>query len=303
MKQEITGNTAAALAVLATRQFFVADAYTISGGQMAANFNNVVLRYTGADRDIAFNGNTYLAGGQVGPYWDRKDNKAKLHWKASTDIDQFIVDVLPGSATVGGVPFLTAIRDGVFDGCEVEMDRLVMAVVAGVPTPPVYGFVMFAGRIAEADAGRSFATFTINSHLELFNQNMPRDLVQTGCINTLYDINCTLLAANFQASGTVSDSNSTGSVIDTTLSTTLTLPLGKITFDTGANAGFSRTIRAYTPSVSIQTINPFPTAPAAGDAFHVNGGCNKTQFTCQVIYNNFLNYRGFDFTPVPETGA
>lgn len=303
MKQEINGNTTAALAILGTRQFFVADLYTIRGGQMAANFGSTPLTYTSSDQNITFNGVVYSAGGQTGPYWDRKDNKAKLSQKVGTDVQTLVVDVLPASSTVFGVPFMQAIRNGIFDGAELQLDRAIMAVVAGVPVLPIYAFTMFVGRVAEIDAGRTFATFTVNTHLELFNLPIPRDLVSSGCINTLYDVNCTLLAANFQASGTVSDNNSTGSVIDTGLVTVLTLPLGKITFTSGANTGFSRTIRDYTSGSQIRVINPFPNAPVSGDTFTVNAGCDKQVSTCIAVFANEPNFRGFMYTPVPETGV
>ncbi|MGH6975639.1 MAG: baseplate hub protein, partial [Stellaceae bacterium] len=76
--------------LLATRQFYAADLYTfalVGGG---------TLRYCGGDRDITANGNLYPAGGATGPYFDRKDNKAKCHWKVGVEVDQLVFDVLPG---------------------------------------------------------------------------------------------------------------------------------------------------------------------------------------------------------------
>ena len=44
--------------------------------------------------------------------------------------------------------------------------------------------------------------FNINSHLELLNQKMPRNLYQASCINSLYDASCTLNRESFAANGT-----------------------------------------------------------------------------------------------------
>src|SRR5579863_246653 len=110
--------------LLATRQFFTADLYQFAlagGGE---------LNYCGGDKDIIWNGITYSAGGVVGPYFDRKDNKAKCHWKIGVEVDTLVFDVLPGAATVLGEPFLQAVHAGQFDGAELMLERAYM---------PVYG--------------------------------------------------------------------------------------------------------------------------------------------------------------------
>lgn len=80
------------LTLLASRQFYSADLYQFSlvgGGQ---------LYYCGGDRDIAWNAQIWLAGAGLGPFFDRKDNKAKCHWKVGVEVDTLVFDVLPGSS-------------------------------------------------------------------------------------------------------------------------------------------------------------------------------------------------------------
>src|SRR6185437_11924182 len=145
------------LALLATRQFFAADLYTFSGG----NLGSSVLRYCAGDADLSANGFSYPAGGQIGPYFDRRDNKAKCHWKIGVEVDTLVVDLIPGSAKVFGTPFLEAVHSGVFDGAELTLDRAYM---------PTYGDTSrglvryFVGRVADVDLGRSICTFSVNSH-------------------------------------------------------------------------------------------------------------------------------------------
>src|SRR6185312_10373837 len=123
--------SAALKALLATRSFAVGDLYTftlVGGG---------VLRYTSYDTDIVYNGNTYASGGQGGPFFDRSDNKAKCHWKIGVEVDTLSFDVIPGGATVNGQPFLSAVRQGAFDGAELELDRAFFAPPGQGSYPPV----------------------------------------------------------------------------------------------------------------------------------------------------------------------
>jgi len=193
--------------LLATRQFYSADLYqfTLIGGGM--------LNYCGGDTDIFWNSIAWSAGKSTGPYFDRKDNKAKCHWKVGVEVDTLVFDVLPGSSTVQGEAFLSAVRQGVFDGAELTLYRAFMPTYGNTAAGTV---IMFAGRVAEIDAGRSLATFTVSSHLELLNQNLPRNLYQSGCVNTLFDASCALRRASFAVSGSAT-SGSTQSVVNTTL--------------------------------------------------------------------------------------
>jgi hypothetical protein len=184
----------ALLALLATRQFYSADLYEI------VLLNGPTLRFCGGDQDIVWNGFTWSSGGRgdgCGPFFDRKDNKAKCHWKVGTDVDTLVIDVIPGGALIEGEPFLSAVRQGVFDGAEFTLYRAIMPTYGNVSAGTV---IMFVGRIAEIDASRTLATMSINSHLELLNISMPRNLYQAGCLNTLYDSMCTLNMASFGTS-------------------------------------------------------------------------------------------------------
>ena len=163
--------SAGLIALLASRQFYSADLYNFSligGGQ---------LNYCGGDQDIVWDSITWSAGGTTGPFFDRKDNKAKCHWKVGVEVDTLVIDVIPGSSLVQGEPFLSALRQGVFDGAEITLYRAFMPTYGNTAAGTV---IMFVGRVAEVDAGRSLATFSINSHLELLNQQMPRNLYQAG---------------------------------------------------------------------------------------------------------------------------
>jgi uncharacterized phage protein (TIGR02218 family) len=285
----------ALISLLASRQFFSADLYLFS------LIDGTSLYYCGGDQDIVWDGITWSAGGSTGPYFDRKDNKAKCHWKVGVEVDTLVFDCIPGGATVGGEPFLSAVRQGVFDGAEMTLYRAFMPTYGNTAAGTV---IMFVGRVAEVDASRSLATFSVNSHLELLNQMMPRNLYQSGCVNTLFDASCTLNMASFGVNGTVA-SGSTASLLNSSSLSQATgyFDLGQVTFTSGANDGFSRTVQTHThgsPS-TIALISPFPSAPSPGDAFTIYPGCDKQQSTCSAKFQNLINYRGFPNIPQPAT--
>jgi uncharacterized phage protein (TIGR02218 family) len=288
-------------ALLATRQFFVADLYTFAGGNLGTD----VLRYCGGDLDVTANGFAYAAGGQTGPYFDRQDNKAKCHWKIGTAVDTLVFDVVPGSATVLGAPFLTAVRQGLFDGSELTLERVYM---------PTYGDTragtvrMFVGRVAEIDAGRSIATFSVNSQLELLNLQMPRNLFQPGCVNNLGDASCTVNLASYAVTGTVEAGATSSGFPTASLSQAAGyFNLGKVVFTSGALAGLSRTVQYNAVESGYQTIGLvgyLPAAPAAGDTFTIYPGCDKTTGAGGCAkFNNLPHFRGFPYVPQPSTAV
>ncbi|HEX3747587.1 MAG TPA: DUF2163 domain-containing protein [Bryobacteraceae bacterium] len=293
----------ALIALLATRQFYSADLYQfdIFNGSVA----ETNLYYCGGDKDIIWNGITWSSGhtgSNSGPFFDRKDNKAKCHWKIGVEVDSLVFDCIPGGATIGGEPFLSFCRQGGFDGAELTLYRAFMPTYGNTAAGTV---IMFVGRVAEIDASRSLATFTVNSHLELLNQNMPRNLYQSACSNTLYDANCTLNQTSFGVSGTVA-SGSTASVINANLSQPAGyFSLGQLTFTSGANQGFSGSVQSYTPGAPgmASVISPFPSAPAPGDTFTIYPGCNKLLSTCSSKFSNAVNYRGEPNIPNPSTAV
>lgn len=73
---------------------------------------------------------------------------------------------------------------------------------------------------------------------------------------------------------------------------------GVLTWLTGANAGVSMEVKAWTgaPSdqMTLELAMPYPIA--VGDTFKVTAGCDKTWRAC-ISFNNALNFRGEPFVP------
>lgn len=288
--------TPALQALLASRQFWRADLYTFS------LVNAGGLYYCSGDRDISWNGQLYTSGG---PLVDRQQNRAKAHWINTLQVDTWICDFLPrASDQVNGQPFMTAVRQGVFDGAELQVERAFMPSYGNLSAGTV---VIFVGRVVEIDFGRNTATIQANSHLELLNQNMPRNLFQPGCVNTLGDASCGVTLASYTLSGSAA-SGSTASLVNAGgfAQPSDYFDQGVLGFTSGANAGVARSVKQYTqgsPS-SFALLSPLPNPPATGDTFTVYPGCAKdfSPNGCPK-FSNLANFRGTPFVPVPETAV
>jgi hypothetical protein len=308
----------------------ICDLYTFA---FAGNVNGgAPLLYTTADVDIAvpYPGGAWLVetGAPLAAppvatgtttwssslvYFDQLMNKAYGHWKIGLDVDTWQVICTPTpQATIGNQGFLAALRAGALDGAVVAVDRAFIDNRAGLryaPSLTPLGVVnIFTGRVAEVDLGRSNAVISINSHLELLNQNMPRNLYQAACRWTLFDSACGLAAATFRTSGTVAAVPAPNS---NQLQATLAAPngsgtyaLGRIAMTSGANEGFSRGVRAWSAGspATLTLMTPFPFPVAVGDAFDAYPGCDKLLTTCEA-FTNQVNFGGMPFVPAPEAAV
>ncbi len=305
----------ALVALLDTRSFAFADLYTITlaGGGTS-------LRFTTADTDIGYGGDVWT---HAGPLIDQKSSRATAHWKIGLDTDtwQFTVapravDPISGAAypdKIGSVPWLAALQGGALDGAVVLVDRAFVAAWPDFPRSPVVaptGVVnIFTGRVATVDLGRTTAVISVNSHLELLDQQMPINVYQAGCRHTLFDAGCQLAASSFAVSGTAA-AGSMPRVIVSNIgapSGSGTFTLGSLVMTSGLNAGFARSIRSWSPSTggasgSIILLSAFPYAVAAGDTFTAYPGCDKQLATCG-LFGNTANFGGQPYIPPPETAT
>lgn len=272
------------------------------------------LTYTTADVDVTVPYASPVTYSSRQVYFDQLSNKAYGHWKIGLDVDTWQVIAAPSpQALIGGQSWLSALRAGVLDGAIVSVDRAVFDNRGGSigfsrSISPLGVVNIFTGRVAEVDLGRSNAVISVNSHLELLGVSMPRNLYQASCRWTLFGAGCTLSAANFAVSGTIAANAAAGvNPISATVSApggSGTYAMGRLVMTSGGCAGFSRSIRAWTPGspASLQVMAPFPFALAAGDTFTAYPGCDKQENTC-LAFNNLPHFGGMPFIPAPETAT
>lgn len=266
-------------------QFVMADLFTFTlvGG--------MVLRYTSADSDIVVGGNVFLGG-------DVMIERGRVRTVLGLEVDTLDLNITAlKEHVIGSTPFLQAMRNGALDGAAVKVERYFTPAWGGSQYATV---VMFSGKVADLDVGRFRGSVRVNSDLHILNIQMPRNLYQPGCLNTLFDGACTLAKAAWGVNSSVASGSAAAQINCSLAQPAGWFDMGTITFTSGVNSGVTRSIKQYAPGV-ISLMNPLVSPPAAGDTFTVYAGCDKQQATCSGKFNNLANFRGFPYVPAPES--
>lgn len=290
---DATGHPGATVALLNSGLPFV----TVDLWQITLN-GGTVIRWHGGPMETAsltFNGATYLAG----PPITRSKITTKLGLEVATVDSKFVAgpaDLINGTALI---PF--TVGRG-FDGAVVTLYK------AFLPTwsSPITGVVIdFAGRVTEIkEIGRSEFTMTISASTVLLNVNMGPDVFQSGCLNTVYDASCTLVAASFMSTGAVVGAGTVNGCSSNLTQADTYFTQGRIVFTSGANAGLSRAVSSYLHTGGALTFAfPLPVAPSAADAFQIYAGCPLTTAICTSRFANLIHFRGQPFTPAAIQGV
>ncbi len=300
-------SSGATMALLQSRQFVLCDLYTIS-----LTDGVTVLRFAAADIDIVIGSNTW---GHKGPFFDKSSSKTHARWKVGTGVDKWTVDVIPrlvdpvtGASnpdTINGVPWLQAVKAGVLDDAVMQVDRAYLSEwpVYGSPAVVTGAITLFKGLVGDVSFGRDALTIEAVSYMDLLNLQMPRNTYQVMCRHSLFDVGCTLIASNFAVNGSVAAIVGNNVFTSTAAAPpgSATFALGKITMTSGANKGWSRTVKSWdSTSGTFTLISPFPLPLAVSDTFTAYAGCDKSLTTC-TAFNNLANYGGQPYIPDATT--
>jgi uncharacterized phage protein (TIGR02218 family) len=265
-------------------QFLMADLYTLTlnGGY--------TLRYTGADMDLTAAGNLFKSFLIA---------RSKTRSTVGLEVDTLEVTVNPGPGdTLNGVPWIAAARNGALDGATLQLEKIFMPSWGDTSLGSI---VLFSGRVSDLDCGRTAATLTIKSELELLDTQLPRNFYQSGCGNTLFDSACGLNRAAFAVNGAATN-NSVTQVASALANPSDYFTLGTIVFTSGANAGVTRSVRQFANGVFTLAL-PLLAPVQNGDTFTAYPGCDKVKATCESKFANVVHFRGFPFVPDPETAT
>lgn len=255
-------------------------------------------------------------------------DKASLKFKASSgqsgngndptssiEVDQQSLTMIPNvnsygpASTIGGVPFLQAMRQRAFDGALIQRDRWFfdpdILTPQGLPTP-IGGMKMFYGYASSIDnLGRTQVAYKVKSALALLGIQMPRNLFQPNCIYTVYSGPCGAVKASFVNAGVVGGGSTTTTIVyGGGVPAGVPFANGEIFFATGAAANQTRTIRAF-DSTHLYLSYPLTIAPNPGDQFNAYPGCNRADPLAPGSTSNciFFSRQGsYRATPrVPQT--
>lgn len=277
------------IALLDADQFLMADLYTITTVQ------NDVYRYTNYDYDLVVGGHVYKSDGPI-------ISREGISLSLGIEVDNLSVTIdVTDDQTFEGVRVVQAFHNGQMDGARFKLERIFMDM--NTPTDTSAGTIkLFEGRIIEPDLDRNSIQASVASDLDELNVQMPRNLYQPSCTNTLFDTACGLLRQNFMVQTTIETGSTSARILCQVNQPQGWFTQGVVEFLDGGNAGLKRTIRMHESGALLLTL-PLLEVPQAGQRIKVYPGCDKRLETCQNRFNNFARFRGAPFIPVPETAV
>jgi uncharacterized phage protein (TIGR02218 family) len=241
--------------------------------------------FTDHDVDLVVDSETYVAA--VGY------TRTAIAANADMSVDNMDVNGIFDDASITE----TDLRSGLFDGAEVRVFLVNWA------NPAQGSMALRRGRLGDVLVTPSGV---FQSQLMGFGQVLQQtvgDLFTPSCRADLGDGKCgiDLDAGGWRKTATVA------SVTDArTFTIAVTEPRavdgwfvdGVVTFISGANAGRSMEVKAWTQATATVTLFlPMPVPIQIGDTLTLYPGCRKTTADCRDKFANIVNFRGEPFVP------
>ncbi|MFX4309711.1 DUF2163 domain-containing protein [Acinetobacter soli] len=277
------------IALLDANQFVMADLYTIT------TIQNDIYRYTNYDFDLIVAGELYYSDGPI-------ISRDGITLSLGVEVDNLSVTIdVTDEETFESLRIVQAFHNGQMDGARFKLERIFMD--ASTPTDTSAGTIkLFEGRIIEPEFDRNTIQASVASDLDELNVQMPRNLYQPSCSNTLFDHACGLNRENYALETTIAAGSTASRILCDIHQPQSWFTQGVIEFLEGGNKGLKRTIRLHEFDVLLLTL-PLLEDPEVGQRIKVYPGCDKRLETCQNRFNNFSRFRGAPFIPIPETSV
>lgn len=277
------------IAMLNEDQFVMADLYTITTVQ------GDVYRYTSYDFDLNVAGHNYSS---KGPIISREGISLSL----GVEVDNLNISIsVTNEQTFEGIRVVQAFHNGQMDGARFKLERIFLN-----PNDPrntsAGAVLLFEGRLIEPELDRNTISVSVASDLDDLNVQMPRNLYQPSCTNTLFDSACGLLRQNHVVSTTIETGSTASRILCQVNQPQGWFTQGVIEFLDGGNKGLKRTVRLHESGALLLTL-PLLEEPQLGQRIKVYPGCDKRLETCDNRFNNRSRFRGAPFIPVPETAV
>ncbi|MDC5421016.1 DUF2163 domain-containing protein, partial [Acinetobacter baumannii] len=255
----------------------------------------IEYRFTNYDFDLTVGGKVFSS---QGPIISREGISLSL----GIEVDNLSITIGTNESTkFGEVPVTQAFHNGVLDGARFKLERIFMD--AQTPTDTSAGtLVLFEGRIVEPEFDRYEIKASVVSDVDGLKLQMPRNLYQPGCLNTLFDSACGLRSADFAVNTTIGANSTPNRILCDLSQPQGWFTQGVVEFLEGVNIGIKRTVRLHETGALLLTL-PLLEMPAIGEAIRVYPGCDKRLETCTNRFNNRARFRGSPYVPVPETSV
>lgn len=261
--------------------------------------SGVVVRLTNHDVDVD-KGSGLGVFSHTGPLITR----SRVTQKRGTEVSEMTLSISAASTDLlSGVPWLKAIRAGALDYAQVKVDVAVFDL--GAPGVLKGWYTWFSGTVSRIPSfGATSAEVVVKNALARLAVMMPRNVVQTGCLNTWSDAGCGINKTAWQRTGTVSTINGDGTLVlnwDSPGEPTYTIDGGQFILTSGDNANVVRKIKEYNSTTNtVYQFAPFVFPVTIGTTFKAFPGCAGTQAAC-AAFGNSSRFRGLPYVPTPET--
>ncbi|WP_288404541.1 DUF2163 domain-containing protein [uncultured Acinetobacter sp.] len=277
------------IALLDANQFVMADLYTIT------TIQNDIYRYTNYDFDLIVAGELYYSDGPI-------ISRDGITLSLGVEVDNLSITIdVTDEETFESLRIVQAFHNGQMDGARFKLERIFMD--ASTPTDTSVGTIkLFEGRIIEPEFDRNTIQASVASDLDELNVQMPRNLYQPSCSNTLFDHACGLNRENYALETVIAAGSTASRILCDIHQPQGWFTQGVIEFLEGGNKGLKRTVRLHELDVLLLTL-PLLENPEVGQTIKVYPGCDKRLETCQNRFNNFARFRGAPFIPIPETSV
>ena len=257
--------------------------------------SGVVLRYTDHDVDlpVAWLGGTFSHA----LVFKRSDITRQI----GVQVDVLTIDVMPADTDlIGSTPWLVGAQAGALDFADVQLDVGIIDLASSALQGT---FTWFVGSVATlGDISAASVKLNAKSFTARLDVQMPRNLVQPGCLNTLFSPPCGLVETAWRSTGTISAVASDQCSFSTGLAQAAGyFDGGRLTITSGPNANVVRRIKGFAAGGGVTLFAPLVWPLTVGTTFAVSPGCPKTASVCASRFSNLVNFRGLPYVPTPET--
>ena len=270
-----TASTALQNYLATTRDLSFADLWSL------ALKNGFTVNYAAWDHDLTVGGVTYKSR-------DVLVTGGKFKQVRGLEVNETDVTCYPNlgaqfgtPSMVGGVPFLKAVRTGLFDRATATRQRIFM------PTPgdtSLGAITLFLGEVVDVDPTQNTAILKCKDATNLLNIYMPRRQYQPTCPWTFGDSNCTFNKSSLTVNSTVAPGSGGNLILAALTQASGFFNFGSVIFTSGLNNGISRAVKSYARG-AINLTGPFPQPLTAGDTFSITPGCSKNLNGVQQSFN------------------
>jgi uncharacterized phage protein (TIGR02218 family) len=237
-----------------------------------------VLGFTDHDRDLTVAGVTYQASTGFTP--------SAIASSGALNVDNLDVEGMLDAGAITEADLLA----GLYDHAQIDIFEVNYQNPADGTLPLRTGWL---GEVTVQD-GRFLAE--VRGLTQPLAQRIG-ELYSPTCRASLGDARCKVAMAPRTRTGTLTGTTSRSVLRDTARTEPAgTFNFGTITFTSGANAGTKMEVKEYTPGVIVLAL-PLTRPVAAGDAYTLAEGCDRSFATCVSRFNNAVNFRGEPHVP------